>query len=155
MAGKRLVKLLCNVIHSVKSRPGNGREVVVLIVQPDIVGQNVERAVVGKGLWNGDLVVRVPLRRGDGLVDVVLGDEVAGQGVQAAGEEGGEQQVEEGVDGSEAEEEDVKGDLGDDVEEVDPGHGDAVDGHGADGVEEDLECAEEGLAEDGVEDKGF
>lgn len=155
MAGKRLVKLLCNVIHSVKSSPWNGREIVVLVVQPDIVGQDVEGAVVGKGLWNGDLVVGVPLSRGDGLVDVVLGDEVAGQRVQAAGKEGGEQQVEESVDRSEAEEEDVKGDLGDDVEEVDPGHGDAVDGHGADGVEEDLECAEEGLAEDGVEDEGF
>lgn len=155
VAGKRLVKLFGNVIHGMESRPGNSREVVVLVVQPHIVGQNVKGTVVGKGLWNGDLVVGVPLRRGDGLVDVVLGDEVARQRVQAAGEEGGEQQVEESVGRSKAEEEEVKGELGDDVEEVDPGHGDAVDGHGADGVEEDLERAEEGLAEDGVEHKGL
>jgi hypothetical protein len=38
---------------------------------------------------------------------------------------------------------------------VDPGEGDAEDGHGADGVEEDLEGAEEGLSEDGVEEDGL
>lgn len=36
-----------------------------------------------------------------------------------------------------------------------PGEGDAVDGHGAQGVEEDLERAEEGFSEDGVEEEGF
>lgn len=38
---------------------------------------------------------------------------------------------------------------------MDLGQGDTVDGHGAEGVEEDLEGAEEGLSEDGVEDKGL
>ena len=46
----------------------------------------------------------------------------------------------------------VEGGLDGDVEEVDFGEGHAVDGHGAEGVEEDLEGAEEGLAEDGVEE---
>lgn len=48
-------------------------------------------------------------------------------------------------------EEGVEGDLHEDVEGVDAGQGDSVDGHGADGVEEDLESTEECLAEDGVE----
>lgn len=48
-------------------------------------------------------------------------------------------------------EEGVKRDLYEDVEGVNAGQGDSVDGHGADGVEEDLEGAEECLAEDGVE----
>jgi hypothetical protein len=38
---------------------------------------------------------------------------------------------------------------------VHPGEGHAVDGHGPEGVEEDLEGAEEGLAEDRVEEDGF
>jgi hypothetical protein len=36
--------------------------------------------------------------------------------------------------------------LGEDVEEVDGGEGDFVDEDGADGVEEDLEGAEEGFS---------
>jgi hypothetical protein len=38
---------------------------------------------------------------------------------------------------------------------VHPGEGHAVDGHGPEGVEEDLEGAEEGLAEDRVEEDGL
>ena len=45
----------------------------------------------------------------------------------------------------------VERDLYEDVESVDTCQGDSVDGHGADGVEEDLEGAEECLAENGVE----
>lgn len=85
----------------------------------------------------------------------MLGDEVAGQRVQTTGEEGGEEQIENGVPGAEVEEGQVEGELDDDVEEVNTGQGDAVDGHGAQGVEEDLEGAEESLSEDGVEDEGF
>jgi hypothetical protein len=129
---------------------------VVLVVQADVVGEPVERAVVGEGLGDGDLVLRVLLLRGDGLVDVVLGDEVAGERVQAAGEEGGEEQVEQGAArAGEVKEGGVEADLGGDVEGVDLGDRDAVDGHGPDGVEEDLEGAEEGLAEDGVEEEGL
>jgi hypothetical protein len=40
--------------------------------------------------------------------------------------------------------------LGEDVDEVDACEGDFEDEDGADGVEEDLEGAEEGFAEEGV-----
>ncbi len=52
-------------------------------------------------------------------------------------------------------EEEVEKDLSYNVEEVDVGQWELVDHHGAEGVEEDLEGAEEGLAEDGVEEEGF
>ncbi len=42
-----------------------------------------------------------------------------------------------------------------DVDEVHGGEGDPVDEHGTHGVEEDLEGAEEGLAEEGVKEDGF
>lgn len=38
---------------------------------------------------------------------------------------------------------------------MNPGEGDAVDEHRAEGVEEDLEGGEEGFAEDGVEEDGL
>lgn len=38
---------------------------------------------------------------------------------------------------------------------MDPGQGQLVDHHGPQGVEEDLEGAEEGFAGDGVEEEGF
>lgn len=155
MARQGLVEFPGNVVHGMQPRPGNGREIVVLVVQADVVREDVEGPIIRKGLGDGDLVVRVALGGRDGLVDVVLGDEVAGEGVQAASQKGGEQQVEEGVGGGVGDEEGVEGELDDDVEEVHPGEGDAVDGHGADGVEEDLERAEEGLAEDGVEEEGL
>lgn len=85
----------------------------------------------------------------------MLGDEVASQGVQAAGQEGREQQVEEGVVGSEADQDDVKRHLNKDVESVNLGQVHAVHRHGTDGVKEDLKGAEECLAEDGVEHKGL
>lgn len=155
VAGQLVIELAGDAVDLVQAGPGDGGKVVVLVVQADVVGDPVERAVVGKGLGDGDPVGRVTLGRGDGLVDVVLGDEVAGDGVQAAGEEGGEDQVEEGVPRGVADEEHVEADLDGDVEGVDAREGDAVDGHGAYGVEEDLKGAEEGLAHDGVEEEGL
>ena len=89
------------------------------------------------------------------LEDVVFGDEVARAGVQRASEEGGEDQVVEGVGGAELDEDGVEEELDEDVDEVDGGEGHGVDEDGADGVEEDLEGAEEGFAEEGVEEYGF
>lgn len=152
VAGEGVVELGGDLVEGVKAGPGDGGEVVVLVVQADVVGEPVEGPVVGEGLGDGDAVVRVALLGGDVLVDVVLGDEVAGEGVEAAGEEGGEEEVDEGLDAGEVDEEDVEADLDDDVEEVDARQGHAVDGHRAEGVEEDLEGAEERLAEDGVEE---
>lgn len=55
----------------------------------------------------------------------------------------------------ELDEDDVEDDLDGDVREVDAGEGDLVHEDGADGVEEDLEGAEEGFSEDGVEEDGL
>lgn len=153
--GQGVVEVGGDAVDLVQAGPGDGGEVVVLVVQADVVGEPVEGAVVGEGFGDWDVVVRVLLLGGDGLVHVVLGDEVAGEGVQAPGEEGREEQVEDGLGGGEVGEGGVEGELDGDVEEVDRGEGDAVDGHGAEGVEEDLEGAEEGLAEDGVEDESL
>lgn len=155
VAGQRLVELLGRLVDGGQPGPRDGGEVVVLVVQADVVGEPVEGPVVGEGLGHGDHVAGVPLRGGDGFVDVVLGDEVAGHGVEAACEEGGEQEVQQGVGGRVAQQEGVEGELDGEVDAVHPREGDAVDGHGPQGVEEDLEGAEEGLAEDGVEEEGF
>lgn len=45
--------------------------------------------------------------------------------------------------------------MSEDVEEMDLSQGKLVDHHGAEGVEEDLEGAEEGFTQDGVEEEGF
>ena len=124
---------------------------MVLVVKADVVGQPVKGSVVSKSLGHGDPVGRIALRGRDRLVDVVLGDEVAGEGVQAAGEEGGEEEIEQGRPGQVADDAEVKGELDDQVGKGDPGEGDLVDRHGADGVKEDLEGAEEGLSEEGIE----
>lgn len=94
--------------------------------------------------------------RGLPLEDVVFGYEVPGAWVQGSGEEGGEDEVVEGIVGVGCfDEEDVEEDLGEDVEDVDRGEGDGVDEDGSDGVEEDLEGAEEGFSEEGIEEYGF
>lgn len=67
---------------------------MVLVVQPNIVGKEVERAVVREGLWWRRAILGCVLGRGSSVVeDVVLGDEVACAGVERAGEEGGEDEV--------------------------------------------------------------
>lgn len=94
---QRLIKLLGNFIQGMKPCPRDSGEIVVLVVISDIVGKEVERTIVGEGLRKRDLVVRIALSGGNGLIYVMLGDEMASQGVQAASQEGGEQQVEKGV----------------------------------------------------------
>lgn len=128
----------------------------MLIVVTHIVREYVQRAVVAVRLGNWHAVVRVGRLGRDGLVDVVLGDEVACGRVQAAGEEGREEEVEErlpGVGG--LDEEGVEGELHGEVDEVHPCKGHLKDAHGPDGVKEDLEGAKEGFAEDRVKDDGF
>lgn len=49
----------------------------------------------------------------------------------------------------------IKGDLDGNVDEVNLCHGEAVDEHGTDSVEEELEGAEECFAEYRVEEEGF
>lgn len=155
VAGQVLVEGAGGIVDGGQTGPRDGREVVVLVVVADVVGKPVERAVVRVCLGDGDLVGGVTLGGSDGVVDVVLGDEVTGQRVQATGQEGREQQVEQGVRGDVVEKQGVEAKLDGQVQVVDPGEGNAVDGHGTEGVEEDLESAEEGLAENRVEHEGL
>lgn len=155
MARQVVVELGSQVSNGMQASPGNGGEVMVLVVEADVVREPVERAVVGEGLGNGDAVIRVLLRGGDGFVDVVLSDKVASQGVKATSKEGRQEEVEVSVEGGEVDEGGVEGELDSNVQEVDLGQGNAVHGHGAEGVEEDLEGAEEGLSKNGVEEEGF
>ena len=93
------VKLLCDLADGGKTGPRDSGEIVVLVVQTNIVRKPVERPVVGECLGDGDVALRVALLRGDALVDVVLCDEVAGEGVKAASEEAGEKEVEDRFEG--------------------------------------------------------
>lgn len=155
MVGQVLVELAGDLAKGGEPGPRDGGEVVVLVVEADVVGEEVEGPVVGEGLWDGDAVGGVLLLGGDGLVDVVLCDEVAGEGVEGAGEEGGDEEVEDGVGAPEGVEGVVEGELDGDVEVVQGRQGHGVDEGRADSVEEDLEGAEEGLAEDRVEEDGL
>jgi len=150
-----VVELVRDAIERGQAGPRNRREVVVLVVQADIIREEVECAVVRVRLGQGDFV------RGVGgvlvrlLEDVVLGDEVAGAGVQRAREEAAQDQVAERPSARKLHQCVVEGELHDDVEEVDLGERQLVHEHGAQGVEEDLEGGEKGLAGDGVKEEGF
>lgn len=128
---------------------------MVLIMQTDIVGEEVQRAVVRERFRHRAVGKRVLGGGGLALEDVVLGDEVASAGMQGAREEGGEDQVEEGLRRAELDEGVVEQHLRCDVDDVDAGERHLEDEDGADGVEEDLEGAEEGFAKDRVEEYGF
>ena len=149
------VELARDVVQLVQARPGDGGEVVVLVVQADVVRQEVEGPVVRVGLGDGDAVGRVGLRGRHRRVHVVLGDEVARQRVQAAREERGEQEVQHRLEPQGAQDRGVEGELRGHVQGGDPRERHLVDGHGPQGVEEDLEGAEEGLAENRVEEDGL
>jgi hypothetical protein len=134
-----VVKLGRELPERRQPRPGHRGEIVVLVVVADVVGEDVERAIVRVRL----LVEAVP--------EVVLGDEVAGERVERAGEEGGEEEVEEGGPAPGADDERVEGELREQVGGVPPCRGLCADEAGPEGVEEDLEGGEEELAEDVVE----
>lgn len=61
MAGQRLVELARDPVEDRQSGPRDGWEVMVLVVQADIVGEDVEGAVVGVCLWRGEGIERVRL----------------------------------------------------------------------------------------------
>lgn len=107
MTRQRLVELARDAVQLGQLRPRDGGEIVVLVVQADVVGEDVEGSVVGVCLWRRQGVERVRrggcrflrlfgLEVGEGLgaagfrvrEEVVLRDEVACAGVQGAGEEG-------------------------------------------------------------------
>lgn len=155
VAGQVIIELVSNLAHLVETSPGHCGEVVVLVVKTDVVGEPVQRSIVREGLGNGDLVLRVASGGSNGFVHVVLGDEVASQRVKTPSQKGGEQQVEERVDRGVLQENEIKGDLDSDVEGVNSSQRNAVDGHGSQGVEEDLESAEEGLSENRIQNEGL
>lgn len=152
MAGELVVELAGDAAQLGQAGPGDGGEVVVLVVQADVVGEEVEGPVVRVRLRHRHLVVRVRLRRRHRLVHVVLGDEVARQRMQAARQERRQYEVQHSLRTEGLEDDGVEGELDGYVGGGDPGKGHAVDAHGSDGVEKDLEGAEEGLSEDRVEE---
>jgi len=127
----------------------------VLVMQTHVIREEVQRAVVGEGFRDLGPGERVLGRGRLALEDVVLGDEVAGGGMQRAGEEGAEDQIVEGIRTAELDEHVVEEDLRADVDEMDAGEWDLVDADGSQRVEQDLEGAEKGLSEDRVEKYGF
>ena len=94
-----------------------------------VVREDVQRAVVGVCL----LLEAVP--------NVVLGDEVARERVQAAGEEAGHEQVDKRVLPTCRDKDVVEDELRDEVREVPLREGLRAHEARAEGVEEDLECA--------------
>lgn len=153
VAGQVVVELARNLVQLVQPGPGHGGEIVVLVVQADVVGQEVEGPVVAEGLWDGDVVLGVAGLGRDSLVDVVLRDEVASQRVEGTGEERREDEVKQRLTRSDASDQEVvECELHQHVDKRNPGEGHAEDEHRAQGVEQDLEGAEKGLAKDRVEE---
>lgn len=150
-----VVEFVRNAVQSRQSRPRDGGEVVVLVVQANVVGEEIEWSIVRVRLREGDLVGRIGVVFVWLFEDVMLGDEMAGTGVQRACEKTAHDKIPQRPSSREAYEGVIEGELGDDVEQVDLGEGQAVDEHGSEGVEEDLEGAEEGLARDRVKEEGL
>jgi len=142
------VKVVRDTVQRVEARPGDRREVVVLVVQTDVVGEEVERSVVRVGLGKWDLVGGVRRVLLGLLENVVLGDEVACARMERSGEKAAHDQVAQCPSSCESNEREVESQLYNDVEKVDLGHWQGVNEHRSEGVEEDLECREEGLASD-------
>lgn len=156
MSRKRIVEFSSDLAKFGKTRPRHGREIVVLVVIANVVGHDVERTVITIGLGNGNLIVWIRCFRSDGLVNVVLGNEVTSRGVEGSGEEGRQEEVKKRLPRAQSREEDViKSDLDNKVEEMHPGEGHLEHTHRPNSVEEDLEGAEECFAKDGVKDNGL
>lgn len=142
------IELIRDLVKLPQPGPRDRREVVVLVVQTDVIGEEVERSVVRVGLGKWDLVGGVRRVLFWLLENVVFGDEVACDRVQGAGEEGAQDEVAERLAADVLHEEVVDGKLHEDVEGVDAGERQVVDHHWAECVEEDLEGREEGFAGD-------
>lgn len=155
------VEFIGDLVELPQTCPRHGGEVVVLVVQADVVREQVQRAVVRERLRRrGEfsfLALFVRLLQGARVLgeDVMLGDEVACDWVQRAGEEGAQDEVAEGFATYVLYEEVIDNELYGDVEGVDASEGQVVDHHWAEGVEEDLEGREEGLAGDGIKEPCF
>jgi hypothetical protein len=161
MARQIAVEFIRNLVQLPQPGPRHGRKIMVLVVQAHVVREQVQHAVVRESLRRrrklGFLALLVGfLQRARVLCeDIVLGDEVACDGVQGAGEEGAQDEVAESFAADVLHEKVVDGELHEDVEGVDARQGQVVDHHGTQGVKEDLEGCEERFAGDGVEEPGF
>lgn len=155
------VELIRDLVQFPQPRPRDGGEVVVLVVQAHVVGQHVQNAVVGECLWRrrqlGLLALLIGFLQRTRMLceNVMLGNEVACDRVQGAGEERAQDEVAERLSADVLHEKVVDCELHKDVESVDACERQVVDHHGAESVEEDLEGCEEGFAGDGVEEPGL
>ncbi len=85
----------------------------------------------------------------------MFGDEVACTRMQRACKKGAHDQVYQGLAAGIPQEKGIEQNLDDDVEEVNSGKWQLVDHHWTKCVEEDLEGAEECLAQNGVKEDGL
>ena len=155
MARQLCIEFLCDLVHGRQPAPRYGREIMMLVMQANVIRQQIQGTVIRIRLRQrcaSRAARRCQLRA---IKDIVFGYKMARTRVQGAGEEGGEDEVCESVGAEVADHEIVEQALGKDVEEVELRERELVDEHGTEGVEEDLEGAEEGFAEDGVEEEGF
>ena len=129
---------------------------MVLVVETNIVGESVERAIVRVRLRERDvgcragLVLRLWWRRRP-FEHVVLCDEVSRTRVQAAGKKAAHYEIAQGVPAAHSHQRVVECELGCYIEGMRPRERQLVNKHGAKGIEQDLEGAEESLSKDRVE----
>ena len=98
------VEIVRDAVQGVQARPGDGREVVVLVVQANVVGEEIQRSVVRVCFRERNLVGGIHSVFVGLLENVMFGDEVAGAGVERAGEEAAHDQVSQGPSSCESNE---------------------------------------------------
>ena len=54
MRRQRFVEFTGDAVQRVQACPGDGREIVMFVVQADVVGEDIQGAVVGVGFWGLD-----------------------------------------------------------------------------------------------------
>lgn len=114
--GQIVVEFVRNLIQRGQPSPGHGWEVVMFVVQPNVVGEKVEYAIVGVCFRDGDLV-RLVQRLLVGLLEyVVLSDEVSCAWVQRPCQEAAQNHVSKCLPANKLYERIIEDDLSDDVE---------------------------------------
>lgn len=173
VAGQRFVELLRDLVQLWQAGPRDSREIMVFIVQANIVGKDVEGTIVRVRLRRrervqGMFLLRLILpssflflnrfspARLDVGEEVVFGDKVSCARVQGTRQERAQYEIVQWLRGTaELDDAVVEDKLGNEIQDMDRGERRAVDEHRADRIEEDLERAEEGFAEQGVEEPSF
>jgi hypothetical protein len=118
---------------------------MMFIMQTNIISKEIQRAVIRVCLRDESVGERI-LSSLRWVEDVVLSDKMASTGVKRTGKEGGEDQVVETMHRASLDKDEIEKDLDSNVDEMDLGKGNFVDEYRAEGVEEDLEGAEESLS---------